>query len=392
MARVGAGERAPALLCGSARSTAEYRQLLARLGTWMSFRAAAGLIAELFPLASGGCADTVRRRIFDEADRIAVWHRPRDTAAVAPAQAIVLGVDTTFVRSGSADGPRHHEVLIGIGMADDGRTHRIGGVISALAAPHDLIADSLRRLGRNDATAVTTFTDGDEMLRSYLLKAGIQERPVLDWPHLARRVQVAKTTAKGLKTHTNREYRALPAIRRLLDSLHWRLWHGQTARGRDALSSIERRLEAFDTRCRRPDRTAVPARRQRTAVTNLREYVDGQSAYLIDYARRQRAGQPVGTSPVESLANTLVNRRMNKLQQMHWSAAGAHAVVTVRVDAMNAPHLCADTTALAAWTPTFQSVPATFGEILARPKSPENLPADRSSAQRRRSQRPGAAS
>jgi len=29
---------------------------------------------------------------------------------------------------------------------------------------------------------------------------------------------------------------------------------------------------------------------------------------------------------------------MNKLQQMRWSAAGAQAVVTLRVDAMNAPH------------------------------------------------------
>ena len=57
----------------------------------------------------------------------------------------------------------------------------------------------------------------------------------------------------------------------------------------------------------------------------------------VDYARRQRAGKPVGTSTSEGLANALVNRRMNKLQQMRWSAAGAHAVVTMRVDAMNAP-------------------------------------------------------
>lgn len=49
-----------------------------------------------------------------------------------------------------------------------------------------------------------------------------------------------------------------------------------------------------------------------------------------------RAGQPVGTSTSESLAIALMNRRMNKLQQMRWSAAGAHAVVTVRIDAMNA--------------------------------------------------------
>lgn len=72
-------------------------------------------------------------------------------------------------------------------------------------------------------------------------------------------------------------------------------------------------------------------------MTNLRESVDGQSAYLVDYARRQRAGTSVGTSTSEGLANALVNRRMNKLQQMRWSAPGAHAVVTMRVDAMNVP-------------------------------------------------------
>ena len=71
LARIGGAEPAPPLLGGSARSTAEYRQLLARLGARMSFRAAAGLIEELFPQASGGGADTARRRIFDEAERIA---------------------------------------------------------------------------------------------------------------------------------------------------------------------------------------------------------------------------------------------------------------------------------------------------------------------------------
>ena len=147
LVRIGTGERAPALLRGSSRSTTEYCQVLARLGAWMSFRTAAGLIGQLFPLASGGSTSTVRRR---------------------------------------------------------------------------------------------------------------------------------------------------------------------------------------------PDRSAVAARRLRTAMTNLREYVDGQSSYLVDYAQRQRAGKPVGTSTSEGSANALVNRRMNKLQQMRWSAAGAHAVVTMRVDAINA--------------------------------------------------------
>ena len=269
LARVGTGERAPALLRGSARSTAAYRQLLARLGTWMSFRTAARLVEELFPLASGGSTSTVRRRVLTGAARLEAEGISDRIEPATAARSIDLGMDTTFVQSCAPGGPRHHEVLIGVATADDGRIRRFGGVIAALDPPHRPIIDALGRLGWGPDTTITAFTDGDKMLRGYLLKAGIQERPVLDWPHLARRVQVAKTTARGMKAHTNREYRALLAIRRLLDSLHWRLWHGQTARGRKALSSIERRLEAFDTRCRRPDRTAVPARRLRTAIGNL---------------------------------------------------------------------------------------------------------------------------
>lgn len=336
---IGTGERAPAMLRGSARSTVAYRELLARLGAWMSFRTAAGLIEELFPRASGGCASTVRRRVFAEAIRVGSRRSSGRAEVVTAAKSIDVGVDTTYVRNCAVNGPRHHEVLIGMAMADDGRCQRLGGVIAALDPPHELIAGALHLLGRQDDTDITAFTDGAETLRRWLAKAGVLGRPILDWAHLARRVQATKTTAKGLKALTEREYRARPAIHRLLDSVHWRLWNGQVNRARNALLQIERRLDAFDARRQRPGRTVLPARRLRTALAKLRDYVNSQSAYLVNYAGRQRAGQPIGTSPVESLANALVNRRMNKLQQMRWSAAGAHAVVTLRAAAMNARHL-----------------------------------------------------
>ena len=56
----------------------------------------------------------------------------------------------------------------------------------------------------------------------------------------------------------------------------------------------------------------------------------------MDYHRRQRSGLPIGTSTTESLANTLVNRRMNKARPMRWSARGAHAVLVIRTAASNA--------------------------------------------------------
>ncbi|WP_079731658.1 hypothetical protein [Novosphingobium mathurense] len=47
-------------------------------------------------------------------------------------------------------------------------------------------------------------------------------------------------------------------------------------------------------------------------------------------AYRHRAGKPIGTATTESLANSLVNKRMDKSQQMRWSAQGAQAVITLR--------------------------------------------------------------
>jgi len=56
---------------------------------------------------------------------------------------------------------------------------------------------------------------------------------------------------------------------------------------------------------------------------------------LVNYAERHRAGLRVGTSITEGTANFLVNRRMNKSQQMRWSRRGADLLVQVRCAAYN---------------------------------------------------------
>jgi hypothetical protein len=61
-------------------------------------------------------------------------------------------------------------------------------------------------------------------------------------------------------------------------------------------------------------------------------YLSGQSAWLVNYAERYRAGAGlrVGTSITEGTANFLINRRMNKSQQMRWSRRGADLLLQVR--------------------------------------------------------------
>ena len=60
-----------------------------------------------------------------------------------------------------------------------------------------------------------------------------------------------------------------------------------------------------------------------------------QNESLVNYAGRYRAGLRVGTSITEGTANFLVNRRMNKLQQMRWSRRGADLLLQVRCAVYN---------------------------------------------------------
>jgi hypothetical protein len=59
-------------------------------------------------------------------------------------------------------------------------------------------------------------------------------------------------------------------------------------------------------------------------------YLIGQSAWLVNYAERHHPGLRVGTAVTEGTANFLVNRRMNKSQQMRWSRRGADLLLQVR--------------------------------------------------------------
>src|SRR5687767_1143676 len=58
-------------------------------------------------------------------------------------------------------------------------------------------------------------------------------------------------------------------------------------------------------------------------VMAIDRYLTSQSVWLVNYAERHRTGLRVGTSLTEGTANFLVNRRMNKSQQMRWSRRGA---------------------------------------------------------------------
>src|SRR3954469_13545584 len=86
--------------------------------------------------------------------------------------------------------------------------------------------------------------------------------------------------------------------------------------------------------CRR--RIAYPAKAGLAFPVRLKTlYLTGQSDWLVNYAEQHRAGLRVGTAITEGTANFLVNRRMNKSQQMRWSRRGADLLLQVRCAVYN---------------------------------------------------------
>jgi hypothetical protein len=67
----------------------------------------------------------------------------------------------------------------------------------------------------------------------------------------------------------------------------------------------------------------------------LDSYLTGQGDWLVNYAERHRAGLEVGTAITEGTANFLLNRRMNKSQQVRWSRRGADLLLQVRCAVYN---------------------------------------------------------
>ena len=312
------------------RSTPELDQLRAHLSALMPYRVAAGVLEHLLPVEAGKSPETLRGHTLRLGEQL------RDAAAVKPAAAastITVTLDSTFIQSCHA-GERRLEVRVGNVETSEGARQVFGAVARTETDIAALIRRSLETVGRTDGTGLTAFTDGCPGLRAILAAAGVATPPIADWFHVAMRLQHAKQAAIGLPTDQPDRVQARSAIVAEVERLRWRIWNGKPKNARRSIDRTRRLMHAFKDR-RGHRATGAPPGRLWAALREVDRYLNSQGDWLVNYAQRYRAGLRVGTSITEGTANFLVNRRMNKSQQMRWSRRGADLLLQVRCAVYN---------------------------------------------------------
>jgi hypothetical protein len=148
-------------------------------------------------------------------------------------------------------------------------------------------------------------------------------------------LQHAKQAASGLSTDTPGRMQAKAAIVAEVERLHWRIWKGKAKNARHTLERVRKVMHVFQGESFHRAKAVPSSRKLWHALREVDKYLRSQSTRLVNYAKRYRAGLRVGTSVTEGTANFLVNRRMNKQQQMRWSRRGADLLLQVRCAVYN---------------------------------------------------------
>jgi hypothetical protein len=203
------------------RSTPELDRLQAHLSAVMTYRTAADLLEQVFPVDAAKHPETLRRHTLKVGEALA------ECAAIqpeTPASAVVVTLDSTFIRS-CEEGERHLEVRVGNVETKAGGRQVFGAVTKANTAIEGLIGRELDAVGRTEDTVLTAFTDGCPGLRRILADADVTELPILDWFHIGMRLQHLKQIAGALSADHPAQVAAKAVAE--VERLHWRIWNGK---------------------------------------------------------------------------------------------------------------------------------------------------------------------
>jgi hypothetical protein len=314
------------------RCTPEYERIVAAMGAALPYRRALALLGEFFPLRDAPAVETTRQRTLRVGARLerAALAPPQPPAAAPEAGSIALAVDAGHVRSVRSYRVRSFEAFVAQAGSTGGEAVVFGGVPAEADRQQEQLRGVLHRLGATSSTPVTILSDGADGPRSLGQAACVgPSSHVLDWFHLAMRIQHVAQAAKGWPADTPGEREDGVRLSDAVERIRWRLWHGQVRR---ALELIEETMAWLEDMAEAAPGAAVKVT---ALLRGLETYVSGQAGLIIDYAKARRDGEPISTATTEGTVQWLLHRRMGANQQMRWSPRGAHRMLKVRTAVAN---------------------------------------------------------
>ena len=247
------------------------------------------------PLGKSQAVETARQRTLRAGTRL-------EQEAVAGAgskpsvatKSIALSIDGGHVRAARQYRGRTFEVLLAQVSNDEGKQVVFASVPAEATSQTRQLRGVLHGLEATPATPVTILSDGADGPRS--LGEAASPGPthhVLDWFHLAMRVQHVAQAATSWPDATKTDRQARAPLTETIERIRWRLWHGQVKRALDLIAQTTGTVDvAVD------NRSPIAAAARKVARL-LGEYVSGQSNIIIDYATARRREEPISTAITE---------------------------------------------------------------------------------------------
>jgi len=326
------GPATAAPLCDliSSHVAPERLYLEARWSSLVPYAAAAGLLADLLPIASGANRTTVREhalRVAERAEAELGEERPRfiegcpaEWAALPISEGrIVAALDGGYVRNWD-DRKSNFELIVGRSVPEDRAPRYLGLVHGYDQRPKRRLLEVLKSQGLQANQDVTFLTDGGEEVRALTELVTPEAEHVLDWFHITMRLTALSQYARGVSHYDAAEGARLLD---LLDSIKWLLWHGNHFRAGEEIAFLEGDVDGLELE--------YPHLGKFTRVAHeFAVYIATNAGSLINYRERFRSGERISSCLAESTVNAVISKRLAKRQQMQWTKRGAHLLLQTR--------------------------------------------------------------
>lgn len=315
--------------------TPELYFLESKWSSLISYGLTADLLKDSFPIDNRLSIETIRRNTHTVAKKMESMLKDEEHiyADCFPSlinkeafanESTMLGLDGGYIRS-SDDKNKKFELIVGKSIPKTGPQKVVGLVKSYDNKPKRRLYELLQSQGITNDDRVCFISDGGESLKNLQIYINPNAKHILDWFHITMKITVLEQCTKGLINVNKIEGEA---IKKLIKSIKWKLWHGKPL---DALSKILKLSNEVAKFEKSYDRYISMVK----YISEFYVYVRNNINIIINYGERYKEGKAISTAFVESLVNSLISKRFCKKQQMQWSKEGAHLLMQIRTAVVN---------------------------------------------------------